>query len=58
MLKALHEKRCDYSEKRDNIVTKSTEAYHREPRETAIIYADYYYLEALLKLKGKALFIW
>lgn len=58
MLKALHENRCDYSESRDNIVTKSTEAYHKEPRETAIIYADYYYLEALLKLTGKELFIW
>lgn len=58
MLNALHEKRCDYSDARDNIVTRSTEAYHKEPRETAIIYADYYYLEALLKLKGKELFIW
>ena len=58
MLKALHENRNDYSDRRDNIVTKSTEAYHKEPRETAIIYADYYYLEALLKLVGKELFIW
>ena len=58
MLRALHEKRNDYSDARDNIVTRSTEAYHREPRETAIIYADYYYLEALLKLTGKELFIW
>ena len=58
LLKALHEKRNDYSEGRDNVVTRSTEAYHKQPRETAIIYADYYYLEALLKLVGKELFIW
>ena len=58
MLKALHEKRNDYSDKRDNIVTRSTEAYHSKTHEIAIIYADYYYLEALLKLTGKELFIW
>lgn len=50
--------RNDYSEKRDNVVTRSTEAYHSKKHEIAIIYADYYYLEALLKLTGKELFIW
>lgn len=58
MLRALHEKRNDYSEGRDNIVTCATEAYHSKVHEIAIIYADYYYLEALLKLTGKELFIW
>ncbi len=59
MLKALHEERNDYSDSRDNIVTRSTEAYgNKASWEIAIIYADYYYLEALLKLTGKELFIW
>ena len=58
MLKALHENRNDYSLEQDIVVTKSTEAYHGQPRETAIIYADYYYLEALLKIKEKELLVW
>ena len=58
LLKTLHEERNDYTDAQDIIVTRSSEAYHRPAHETAIIYADYYYLEALLKLKGKALWVW
>lgn len=58
LLRTLHEERNDYTDAQDIIVTRSSEAYHRPVHETAIIYADYYYLEALLKLKGKALWVW
>ncbi|SFC61493.1 glycoside hydrolase family 88 protein [Butyrivibrio sp. YAB3001] len=52
LLKTLHEKRCDYTLDRDNILLKCTAAYHDSRHEFAIIYGDYYYIEALMKLKG------
>ncbi|WP_029232376.1 glycoside hydrolase family 88 protein [Butyrivibrio sp. VCB2006] len=55
LLKTLHEKRCDYTLDKDNILEKCTAAYHDEKHEFAIIYGDYYYLEALMKLDGSAL---
>ncbi len=57
LLKTLHEKRCDYSLDKDNVLEKCTAAYHDEKHEFAIIYGDYYYLEALMKLEGLALTI-
>lgn len=58
MLKALTEKRCDFSLDTDNIVNYCTASYHAKEHHFSIIYGDYYYLEALLKLKGGELFIW
>lgn len=58
MLKTLSEKRCDYTLNQDNIVNYCTASYHADNHHFAIIYGDYYYLEALLKLKGDELFIW
>lgn len=58
MLKALTNARCDFSLDTDNIVNYCTASYHANDHHFAIIYGDYYYLEALLKLKGNELFIW
>lgn len=58
MLKALFEKRCNWSEACDNILEKCTAAYHDKNHEFSIIYGDYYFIEAIWKLTGKELFIW
>jgi unsaturated chondroitin disaccharide hydrolase len=55
LLRALNDNRCDYSLDKDNILEKCTAAYHDAKHEFAIIYGDYYYIEALMKLDGSAL---
>ncbi len=58
LLKTLTEKRCDFTDATENIVQKCTAAYHDREHEFALVYADYYYIEALAKLLDKELFIW
>ncbi|MNC17269.1 Unsaturated glucuronyl hydrolase [compost metagenome] len=57
LLQAL-EPRCDWSEENDSIVLLGSEAYFRNRHHHPIIYGDYYFLEALLKLKGNELYLW
>lgn len=43
----------------EGIIDKSTAEYHeKESAETAIIYGDYFFLEALLRVKKKGFLIW
>ena len=59
LLKTLDEKRCHYGDDRDNFLENCTGAYHNEEsRHVPMIYGDYYYLEALFKLKGGDVFFW
>ncbi|MGN0764345.1 MAG: glycosyl hydrolase family 88 [Aristaeellaceae bacterium] len=59
MLKALHEGRCCYDETCDAIVGNCTGAYHLTgTRHIHMVYADYFYLEALCKVRGRRDFIW
>lgn len=58
LLKGLDAKRCSYDHKEDHFLTHCTGAYHSKEHHFSIIYGDYYYLEALLKLKEDDLFIW
>lgn len=58
MLKKLEQERCNWSETCDNIVEKCTAAFHDKEHEFSIIYGDYYFIEAIFKLTGEALFIW
>lgn len=58
MLKALEKNSFNWNEDEDNFLTKCTGAYHDKEHEFSIIYGDYYFLEALMKLTGKELFIW
>lgn len=58
MLKALYEHNCNWSVDQDNILEKCTAAYHDKEHEFAIIYGDYYFIEAVWKLTGQELFIW
>lgn len=58
LLKVLDEQKCDYSEQQDNIVNMCSGAYFNNSQNISIIYGDYYYMEALLKLKGDDVFFW
>ena len=56
-LKALDAEFCDYSENEDSIVLKGTAMYtagHHIP----LVYADYFYTEAILKLRGSEFLPW
>ncbi len=58
LLRALAEHSVNWDEAADNLLEKCTAAYHDREHEFSIIYGDYYFLEALMKLTGKELFIW
>ena len=50
---------CDWNPNTDSIVQKCKVAYHNDSRQqTDLIYADYFLVEALLRLKEEAFFIW
>lgn len=58
MLKKLAGHRCNWTTDCDNILEKCTAAFHDKDHEFAIIYGDYYFIEAIFKLTGEELFIW
>jgi len=58
LLKTLTLKRVNWNDREDDLLTRCTAAYHDAEHEYSIIYGDYYFLEALMKLTGKELFIW
>ncbi len=55
LLKTLDEKRCNWSLDTDNLLEKCAVDYHGDGHNMSIIYGDYYFIEALMKLSGKAL---
>jgi unsaturated chondroitin disaccharide hydrolase len=63
MLKAMDKAWCNYEEDFDAILTMGTERYQREGEGThgqhiPIIYGDYYFTEAILKLRGSEFLPW
>lgn len=59
ILKALEENYCDFSDNEDSILQMGTEAYCREHgKHMPIIYGDYFFAEALYKLRGNDLLFW
>jgi unsaturated chondroitin disaccharide hydrolase len=58
LLKTLDESRCNWSKDCDCILENCTAAYHSEEHHFSIIYGDYYFMEAIFKLKGNDLFLW
>ena len=63
LLKATDEHFCNYSEEEDALVLMGTERYpHNEQEEKGvhipIVYGDFFYVEALCKLKGVDFLIW
>lgn len=61
ILRACEKKFCNWNPEADSIVDGGTFFYHDfdgTNTEVPIIYGDYYFIEAILRLKGKGLFIW
>ena len=63
ILQACEKAFVDYSDTQDALVLKGTEFYPREERffkglEIPIIYGDFYFVEAMLKLKGNDFLMW
>lgn len=61
IMKACEKKFCNWNPDEDSIVGGGTFFYHDpDGSEThvPIIYGDYYFIEAVLRLKGKSMFIW
>ncbi|WP_175471472.1 glycoside hydrolase family 88 protein [Fontibacillus panacisegetis] len=58
LLRTLDESRIDWSPDTDHFLLYGTGAYHSKTHHHAIIYGDYYFMEALFKLKGNDLFLW
>lgn len=58
MIKAIDEKSADWNPAADNITTKGTVAYNYGEKETGILYGDYFFIEALMKLCGSDFSQW
>lgn len=58
MLRAQSDLRCDFTDATDALLTHCSAKYHEDDHHISIIYGDYYFLEALLKLTGDDLYIW
>ena len=61
ILRACEAKFANWNPEQDSIMTGGTYFYHDptgQDTEVPIIYADYYLIEAILRLKGKDLFEW
>lgn len=58
ILRAIGETRSDWSRGCDAIVQNCTAAYHEGIRHGTMSYADYYFAEAVYKLKGQGTFLW
>ncbi len=58
LLHALDEKRSDWDHETDPILTRCTAAYHDQNHNFSMMYADYYYIEAITKLTGDGAFFW
>lgn len=57
MLHALDEDSC-WDEEKDYILEKCTAAYHDEEHDFPMMYADYFFIEAIWKLSGEEFFMW
>ncbi len=57
ILKAMEKNWCNWSESEDSILQMGSEAYNWG-RHIPIIYGDFYFVEAILKLKGSKFMIW
>lgn len=58
LLHTLDAVRADWSDGADNILTHCTGAYHDNRRHFSMVYADYFLVEAVFKLKGTDVFFW
>ena len=62
MLKAIDAKSADWNPETDGITMRGTTAYHVRDKihgwNKNYVYADYFFIEAVLKLKGQGVYIW
>lgn len=58
LLKALDKKWCDYNPDTDGIVDGGSVSYHAAKHHEKIIYGDYFFTEAILRLLKKDFLIW
>ena len=58
LLRTLDSRNCDYNPDTDGVLRNCTAAYHDKTHEFHIVYGDYFYLEALLMLKGSDFRMW
>lgn len=58
ILKAIADTRADWSKNSDAIVLNCTGAYHADTHHFSMTYADYYFIEAIYKLKNSGILIW
>ena len=58
LLRVLAGERCLFDADHDNLLVNCSAAYHAEKHNFPIIYGDYFFTEAILRLCGKELFIW
>lgn len=59
ILKATDDKFCNWDNNYDSIVQMGSGSYHTEhDKHVPIIYGDYFFIEAILRLLGKDILIW
>ena len=58
LLRTIAQERADFGEGCDAMVQNCSAAYHDERHHFPMIYADYFFTEALMKLRGAELPIW
>lgn len=60
LIKAMEKNFCNWTEEEQSILQMGTEAYFCRPqgKHAAIIYGDYYFIEAIYKLKGFDMLFW
>lgn len=58
LIEAIDEKWCDYDTETDGIVDGGSVSYHAEKHHERIIYGDYFFTEAVMRLLGKGFLIW
>jgi unsaturated chondroitin disaccharide hydrolase len=57
IMKALSESQCNFDTATDSILQNGSEAYHTN-KHLSIIYGDYFYMEAMLRLNGLNIEMW
>lgn len=58
ILNAIYQKRSDWSHDCDAIVQNCSSSYNADVHHITMCYADYYFAEAVYKIKGTAKFMW
>lgn len=58
ILKAIDENRADWTENCDAIVQNCSAAYHDSSHHMTMTYADYYFIEAVYKIKKTGILLW